>query len=219
MDPVTSPATAPANGAPAPAAPAVVAPPPAPAPIGITSEQLRERLTEEREKSRKALLAELGFEKVDDLKGIVTTAKQKADAEKTETERLTGRVKALEPLETEVAQLREAVATQAKDALAGLTETQRAAVVAVAGESPAAQIKTIAALRPTWAAATAPASPATPAAAPAPATTTPPNAAPAPASTSSPTDHKAAYESLKARNPIAAAQYLARHMHEIHPPK
>lgn len=214
MDPETTPAVAPANGTPAPAAPA---PPPGPAPIGITSEQLKERLAEERDKSRKALLAELGFEKPEDLKTLVTTAKQRAEAEKTETERLTGRVKALEPLETEVAALREAVAAQAKDALAGLTESQRAAVVAVAGDSPAAQIKTIAALRPTWAG--APAAPAAPAAPPPPATTTPAGAAPAPAPSSSPTDHKAAYEALKTRNPVAAAQYLTRHRFEIYPAK
>lgn len=214
MDPETTPAVAPANGTPAPA---VTAPPPGPAPIGITSEQLKERLAEERDKSRKALLAELGFEKPEDLKTLVTTAKQRAEAEKTETERLTGRVKALEPLETEVAALREAVATQAKDALAGLTESQRAAVLAVAGDSPAAQIKTIAALRPTWAG--APAAPAAPAEPPPPATTTPAGAAPAPAPSSSPTDHKAAYEALKTRNPVAAAQYLTRHRFEIYPAK
>lgn len=220
MDPVIPPAIVPANGAAAPVVPPVVAAPTpsGPVPVGISSEQLRDRLAEEREKARKSLLTELGFEKIDDAKAVVTSAKAKADAEKTETERLTGRVKQLEPLETEVATLREAVAAQAKDAMSALTDAQRAAVAAVAGDSAAAQIKTIAALRPTWA---TPAAVTAPAAAVvvAPATTTSPNAAPAPASTSSPTDHKAAYESLKTKNPIAAAQYLARHKLEIYPPK
>lgn len=44
----------------------------------------------------KKLLAELGFDKADDLKAVVTTAKEKADAEKSELEKLQERLNKLE---------------------------------------------------------------------------------------------------------------------------
>lgn len=68
-------------------------PPPAPPPT-FTQQQLSAHVgrarTEGRDTAIKDLLAELGLEKADDLKTLVTTAKERAQAEQTEAERLKG---------------------------------------------------------------------------------------------------------------------------------
>jgi hypothetical protein len=85
--------------------------------------------------------------------------------------------------------------------MATLTEAQRSAVIAAAGDSPAAQLRVVTALRPTWVAA-APASTTSAAPAPAAVTTTNPN-------------HRQIYEDMKKQNPFAASHYLLKHQTEI----
>lgn len=224
MDPTTSaPSATVTTATPPPATTGAATPPPAAtatgAPVGITSDQLRDRLAEERTKAEAKFLKDLGFEKADDLKALVKNAKAADDANKSEAEKLRARVGELEPAAKRVADLEAVVKARAESELASISEAQRAAVAAIAGEDPAAQLRAITALRPTWATSTAAHGATAPAAAPPPATTAPPNAAPTPAPTTSPTNHKAVYESLKQSNPIAASQYLMRHRLEIYPNK
>jgi len=84
-----------------PPAPAPVPPPAAaePAKLDLTSDQLKERLREERERARGAFLKDLGFEKSDDLKGALGKLKELETAslsqqEKTEKELAELRTKA-----------------------------------------------------------------------------------------------------------------------------
>ena len=109
--------------------------------------------------------------------------------------------------------------------LSGLSEAQRAAVSAVAGEDSARILSTIDALKPTWAVA-APVAAVTPVVAAvvpqvavsvvAPATTSPPPVAPGGAA-GSPPDRKSEYQALKAKSSVAAAAYLNRYESEIYP--
>lgn len=171
-------------------------------------------------------MAELGVTNRDELKAAVAAQKAAADAQKNAEQRALEAGQRATTTEAELARYKNAVASQATAELAGLTEAQRTAVVAVAGDDHARQLTTIVALRPTWATsapvapAAAPATPATPAAPAqpaAPATTAPPaNSAPAPTN-ESPTDHKAEYARLKATNPFAAADYLNRNHAAIYP--
>jgi hypothetical protein len=90
-----------------------------------------------------------------------------------------------------------------------LTAEQQAAVKAIAGEDPAKQLQAITALGPTWSSTPAPA---------APANTAPPPGPPG-AEPHSPPDHRAVYESERAKNPFAAAAYGLRNSSEVFKPR
>lgn len=183
----------------------------------MTTEQLNERL----ERERRKMLKDLGVENVDDAKKALADFKAKQEADKTEAQRNAEKLSELERVKAEVAELRADSAAQAASAMAGLTDEQREAVKAIAGDDPAAQNKTIRAMAKTWAKPATPATPATPAAttqAVTPPATTAPAAGSAPAQvTTPPTDHKAIYKDLEKRNPAQAANYLSRHLREIYP--
>jgi hypothetical protein len=59
-----------------------------PEPITLTPSQLKKRLEDAKAVDRKALLESLGIDSEDSLKALVTAQKAKAEAEKTETQRL-----------------------------------------------------------------------------------------------------------------------------------
>jgi hypothetical protein len=95
-----------------------------------------------------------------------------------------------------VADLEAAVTSTVKSRMATLTDAQRSAVVAVAGDDPARQLKTIEALAATWTA-----------------TTAPRDSAPGPSMPrdgavvgSAPTSRET-FEQLRASNPVLAARY------------
>lgn len=234
------PPAAPPPPAPPPAAPAQ--PPPAAAsattPPAVTPPQerdpnwLNERIAKAKTSTEKSLLRELGVDSLDDAKKAITALQAQRDAEKTASEKAAEYETALKAERARIASLTEAVAAHANAQLAALTDEQRAAVTAIAGEDPAAQLKTLEALRPTWkqaapatqvASATQVATP--PAGAPPPAGATPPatppvpppaDTAPAPnapkdSSNISPADPKATYVELKKTNPVLAARYAFAH--------
>jgi hypothetical protein len=129
---------------------------------------------------------------------------------------------------TRATALEQTVKARADLELAGLTDVQRAAVAAVAGDDSARVLSAIDALKPTWGSApatqtvatpvVAPTTPVAPApVAPAPAaTTSPPPTAPGSA-TGSPPNRKAEYEALKKTSGVAAAAYLNRYERDIYP--
>lgn len=84
------------------------------------------------------------------------------------------------------------VSSLAAERLASLTESQRSAVLAVAGQDPIKQLETVRALVPTWTARD----------------TAPPPAAPREqnSNTSTP-DMQSIYENLKSTNPVIAARF------------
>jgi TolA-binding protein len=172
------------------------------------------------EQAKRSALAEaqkaLGVESLEQAKALIEKAKTLEEQRKSDVEKLTERVTSLEPKASRASALEERLGRMADAALAGLTEAQRAAVLAIAKDDKTAALDTIEALRPTWAALAAPAA-APPAPLPAPAKTTAATAAPATTGPSAGTDYRATYEAMKAENPLAAAQFLNLHSRQIFP--
>ncbi len=155
------------------------------------------------ERERAKVLKDLGIDSFDDAKKAVDTAKAAAEAQKSDAHKRGELESTLKTERAEKQALTEALGSYAKSQLSALTEDQRNAVAALAGEDPAKQLKTIEALRPTWAGAAASA---------ATVEKTPKDTAPAPAApkdgnTSTPPDAKAIYEDLLKTNPIVASRY------------
>jgi len=198
----------------APAATPAAAPPAAPAVPEVDPVWLKARLERERASGVKDALKASGFASVEDAKTAADAAKATADANKTATERAAELKAQLDAKTSEAAALGVAANEWAGRMMGGLTEAQRTAVKAIAGDDPSLQMKTISALQPTWSAqdaavATATAEAAAKAAAAAPTTvanTAPTAGAPSGAAPVLPPE-RATYESIKATNPFAAAQY------------
>lgn len=242
-----APAAAPATAAPqaAPPAPAATAatPPSSPAspvataPAAPTGQLppaeepnwFKPRVEQAKRSGANEVLGKLGVKDAEEAKALIDKAKAAEEAAKTELQKAQEKAKALEAQAARASDLEKTVKARADVELAALTEAQKAAVVAVAGDDPARTLSTIDALKPTWvtapATAVAPApmataQPALPAATPtpvAPATTSPPPNAPGGSPIASPPDRKAEYAALKAKNPHAAAVYLNTYEHEIYP--
>lgn len=158
------------------------------------------------ERERASMLKKFGFESVEDAQASATELKVKREAEKTAVDKAAEALSRAKKAETQAKALSETVSEYATRELGGLSEEQKAAVTAIAGEDPALQLKAIAALQPTWVKATETAKP-VPAKA---IDTAPPANAPAPTATSE-TNHRAQYEALRKSNPFAAAAYGTMH--------
>lgn len=171
------------------------------------------------EQAKRSALTEahktLGVESLDQAKALIEKARTLEEQSKSDIQKLTERLSALEPVAAKTAALQERLERQADAALASLTEAQRAAVLAIAKDDKTAALDTIEALRPTWAAM----APAPPAPLPAPAKTTAATAAPPAIAPTAVTNHRATYDALKAENPLAAAQYLNAYAKQIFPDK
>lgn len=169
------------------------------------------------DRERKKILSELGVEKFDDAKSALAELKKIRDAEKTEAERLRAQVAELTERAKRSDYLDSVVSIRAKAELAGLSDTQREAVLAVAGEDSAAQLKAVELLRPTWQSST-PAEQPKPAPKPAPANTASAKPAPKPGNAES-ESVVARYERLKRSDPMYAAQFrlanLERYTEEL----
>jgi hypothetical protein len=63
----------------------------------MSSEAFKERLQKESDAATRRMLKDLGFEKTDDLKTVIATAKTLSDEKKTEAEKAAARIKELEP--------------------------------------------------------------------------------------------------------------------------
>lgn len=194
-----------------PDAPAIVMDPssskplvPAPAPAAAApAEDKYEWLAPRLERERKALLKELGVDNVDTARKAIATAKAAEAAAPAPAKAASeGQTDALA---RQIKTQSEVFGVLAKDQLAALTEEQRTAVAAVAGDDPALQLKTISALRPTWASAAAPAATAQPAAPKD--TATAPSAPKDGVTTQSPPDLKAMHADYQKTNPVFAARF------------
>ena len=235
--------------APAAAQPAPTAPTPSP-PLAAASQPatppapekdpnwLNERIARAQKNAQAALLKDLGLESIDDAKAAVNDLKAKREAEKTTAQKAAEYENKLKAVTAQNESLSTAVATYAAAQMGTLSDPQKAAVVAIAGEDPAKQLTTIEALRPTWKTTapagtdassastqqTAPGGAPAPALAPAPGTAAPQprpaDTAPAPnapkdTTTTPLTDPKAVYAELKKTNPVIAARFaLANGVHD-----
>lgn len=213
---IAAPQDQPAPAAPPPAPPQSAAPDPAPAPAPGAPPPgdpnwLAPRLDQAKRSAEAALLASMGVKDAAELKAALDAYKAAQDAAKTEAERVAARIAEGDAAKARAAQLEIAIKAHAEHALAGLTDAQRAAVETLAAGDCARIVESVAVLRPTWATA-----PAAPPASPPPAGTAPAAPAPVGTSTSQP-DHKAEFARLKATNPIAAANYAARHKADLWP--
>lgn len=212
-----APPPAPAGGAPpAPPAPAAnaVEPPPDQRPAWLTN-----LLDRTRDKATKSLLTELGIDASTDPAKAAEVIRNWQNSQKDEKTRLKEQVDALAPKATKLTEYEAEFAELARVEMAKLTDDQRAAVTAIAGDNPLGQVRAIRTLRPTWTAAP-PAPPAPPGQRPPapplrpPANTGTPPSAPNPANVSQP-DHLAVYESLQAANPMKASRYYERFRTQI----
>lgn len=156
------------------------------------------------ERERAKILKDLGVESLDEVKKAVGEAKKAEEAQKSDAQKRGELESTLKKELAEKQALTEALGSYAKSQMGALTDEQRNAVSALAGEDPARQLKTIEALRPTWASAAAVAAPA---ATPAPKDTAPAPAAPKEGAPLPPPDAKAIHAEMLKTNPIAAARY------------
>lgn len=203
-------AAPPAAAVSATATPTVTVPAPAPAAAAAPTPADPAWLPERLQRAQQAALREAGFATLDEAKA----AKAALDATKSEAERTADRIRQLEPAAARAEAQAATIARYAEAELRKLSEPQRAAVIAIAGDDKARALDVIEQLRPTWAgepaqsaqasAALPAALPATPAAASAPGRTAPPAAG-----TSSEVNPRAHWQSLRASNPFAAAAYLS----------
>lgn len=118
--------------------------------ISLTSEQLKERLDRARETERAELIKALGVGSLDDVKAAIEAKRLQEEAQKSLEERLAGERAEREKQHSELMRYRETVSQRARFEIESLSDDQRAAVVAIAGDDPAQQLSTITALRPTW---------------------------------------------------------------------
>jgi hypothetical protein len=159
-------------------------------------------LPERLERERKSLLKELGIDNLADAKKLISDANAKREAEKSDAQKRGELEKILEGANKRLEETTSALKSYAEAQLKALSEPQRAAVSALAGEDPAMQLKAIETLRPTWAsaaAATAVEKPKDTAIAP-----SAPNDA---SSQQSPPDLMAIYNEWKTKNPVWAARF------------
>lgn len=204
-----------ANAVVPPAAPAAAPAAPPAADPNAEPAWLKPRLERERESAQRQILAELGVTDAKDAKASIESLKKLQDAQKTEEQRLRDANARIPTLESENAALKAAVSATAAETMGALTDIQKSAVLAIAGEDPAKQIATVASMRKAGML-TAPAVsvPAAPAAVPPPAST---SAAPAPPPSGgiSPPNHLLTWQEMRKTNPFLAAQYRIRHSAEI----
>lgn len=218
---------------PPPPAPAPVAAPPAPPPAapapadadpgdGSLPKWVAARLEQAKRVAATEVLRSIGAETPEQAKAAVERAKAAADAEKSAADKAAEATARAALLQKERDDLHSTVGVYAAAQLSALTAEQRAAVVALAGDSPAAQLRTLDALRPTWTAAlpagnapppVAPAPVAAPLAAPA--NTAPPQGAPPAGAPPAQVDHLAVLKTLETTNPIRAARYRTTYASEI----
>lgn len=139
-----------------------------PAPIALPAAQaaddpnnppwLPERLARERKSAakdaeiaaRKSLLEEMGFADIDVAKKLAAEEKKRAEAQKSLETKLAERDTKLSTAEARLNELNLSVKGFADEQVQTLSESQRKAVLELAGNDPAKQLKAIATLRPTW---------------------------------------------------------------------
>lgn len=161
------------------------------------------------EQAKRSMLTELGVESVDVVKAALATAKAAEEAKKSDAQKLAEFEAKYASTAASVEALTKTVASYAQSQMSGLSESQKAAVISIAGNDPAKQLSTIDALKPTWVAA-----PVEAVQAPAIANSAPPRKS-APSDNGSPNvapvDHVAVHADLVKTNPVVAARYALAH--------
>lgn len=177
------------------------------------------RLERERSAATRAILKELGITDVADGKAAIDDLKKRREADKSELDKAREQKVALDKLDGSHKAALGVLTNRLAIEMKSLTDEQRAAVDALAGDDPVKALSAIDTLRPTWAkqAATGEGEgekkPDEKKAATAPPRTAPPQGG----AGGGKVDHKAIYEQLKETNPIAAAHYANQHVAEIYP--
>lgn len=204
--------------------PAPPAPPPAP-PSGNVGDPgwLNERVAQAKRAEREAVLKEMGVSDPEAAKKAIAKAKELEDASKSELERKDAELKTANVKASERDAYHIALTKRADSELASFTAEQQTKIKAIAGDDP---VKILEAADLARAMGGAPVPVAAPGAIP-PAPTKPPLPPAAnttgaaggspPSAPTSPTDHKAVWEGLKAKDPMAAASYLNRYGGLIYP--
>lgn len=169
---------------------------------------LKSRLDRERDAATRAALRELGMDDLTAAKEQLSAFKALQESKLSEEERLRQKLSELDATKAELAEYRAAVDAQAVEAMAALTDTQKAAVLAIAGDSPHKQIRAIAALKTTWVE-VQPTKPIAP-----PLSTAPASKAPTPTA-DAPTSVLLKYEALEQQHPARAAYFYLKHQREI----
>lgn len=163
------------------------------------------------ERERRQVLKDLGVESIEDGKKAIAEINAKRESEKTAAEKASDLDNKLKAANAEKATMAETLATYAKSLMGGLTEAQKSAVIAIAGEDASKQLKAIEALTPTWQTKAPDAAAATATAVatqkPVVADTAPAKTAPGDTPTTSPPDPKAIHAELLKTNPVVAARY------------
>jgi hypothetical protein len=211
LDPVTqnAPAITPAAIDPVtPAVPPGAAPSGNPVSVDITSDKLASRFAEEREKARQKLLKDFGFDKADDLKAVLTAARELQDKNLTEQQRALKTIEELKPRADRATALEQRVAAFAKRELDALPEAARNAVTKHAGEDPDKVLATIEMFRDAGLIGAQAATPAAPEP-PKPATSAAPANAPKPAS------GRSKFDDWKAKSGMAADIFYSLNQAEI----
>jgi hypothetical protein len=183
------------------------APATATAPAAASPNDKPEWLDARLAQARNAALKDAGFESIEDAKKAAKELSDKREAEKSDAQKRGELAKTLEQKDKQLNEMADALKAYAVGQMAALSDAQKAAVAAVAGDDPAKQLKTIEALKPTWASAAAPAATAkteTKIADSAPGRTMPKEGP----SGSGP-DHNAVWAELQKSNPILAARYAS----------
>lgn len=213
----TAPVVAPSVVSPAPAASS----PAAQSDDGKEPHWLPDRLRRAEDAARKSLLKDLGVEDPKDVKKALADYKAKVEAEKSEIQKALERAQAAESAAKERDVYKAKVESWAMAEFNALTDAQKAAVDALAGDDPLKRANAIEVLRPTWvaqaaaaAAVASAAAPVAPVAAPAP-PVPPPIPAPAniapPVAAPKPTAQQTAWEKFhqieKEQGAVAASLF------------
>lgn len=199
----------------APAAPQPAEAAPAPNPILATElppEKLKDRLDQARQKAQADLLAKFGGAKPEDIEAKLKRLQELEDATLSEKERAEKQIAELRVQAAEAERYRKMFGEQVAAQVASLTEEQRAAVLAFAGEDPVEQHRMVQAFRMAGAvkgngAAVAPPTPAPHV------TTVPAGVAPPPAA--GPKSKRDEWLELKERDPVAAQFFYQLNAREI----
>jgi len=169
---------------------------------------IKARLEQAERATQAKILKELGSTDFAEVKTAMADLAARREAQKTAEQKAAELGARLSSVEQEKATLAEALKGYAASQLEGLTETQREAVVEVAGEDPAAQLKAIKVMSKTWSAKPSAEAPA--AKAPV-ANTSAGRNAPAANGSSTPLPIKSQYAALRETNPWAASRLGDQH--------
>ncbi len=177
-------------------------------------EWLPARLESARKAERAAVLKELDLPDVETGKKAAAELKARTEAEKSAEQRAIEFKNKFEAEAAQVAKLSASVTEQAARMMIGLTELQKEAVQRIAGDDPLARVNAITALQTTWAAKEASDKAEAEAKAkadaknaPAAKDTSPARGAAPEGLQTSPPNHRAVFETLRTKDPFAAAAY------------